>query len=54
MMLDGCKRATSPKMQLNMNDEMSITSAEMSVVSFTALTLYLLDTTTSQSGFSLL
>ena len=53
-MLDGCKGARSLKTQLNMIYEMSVTSVEMSVVSFKALTLYLLGTTTSQGGFLLL
>ena len=54
MMLDGYKTAPSLKMPLNMNDKMSVTLVEMSVVSFTALTLYLFGTTTSQRGFLLL
>jgi len=54
MMLDVCKKAPSLKTRLNMIYEMSETSAEMSAVSFTALTLYLLGTTTSKRGFLLL
>ena len=54
MMLDGCKREPSLKMQLNMNEEMSMTSVETSVVSFTPLTLYLHGKTTSQRSFFLL
>jgi hypothetical protein len=54
MVLDGCKTAPSLKTQLNMNDEMPVTLVEVSVVSFTALTLYLFGTTTSQRDFLLL
>ena len=53
MMLDGCERIVSLKTQLNTNDEISATSIEMSVVPFTALTLHLLGTTTSQQDFLL-
>ena len=52
-MLDGCERIVSLKTQLNTNDEISATSIEMSVVPFTALTLHLLGTTTSQQDFLL-